>query len=230
MLIDIRIYTYQPSMFRTFLKAYEERGFPLTTRHLGTTLGIFTSASGVANRTLQMFCYDDAQHRDRCRGGLMGDPAWGEFTKSVSSMIVTQENTLVRPTSSSKLSTCQGIASLVQASAARAAAKVPAMLFELRYDGCKPGRLQTALGQWHPASSTVTLKHVEMPIGRFLCDTGNTNALLTLDGYSSASERERRKFAREADQAARTFDRKFSDLCDAQHVTLFTPTSYSPLR
>ena len=81
MLIDKRTYTYHPSQFGTFLKSYATLGFPLTTKHLGTTLGIFTSASGVANQTVQLFAYEDHDHRDACRAGLLNDPAWLDFVR-----------------------------------------------------------------------------------------------------------------------------------------------------
>src|SRR5260370_28909261 len=52
MLIDLRVYKYLPGKFHKFLRSYEQFGFPLTSRHLGKTLGIFTSESGVQNETI----------------------------------------------------------------------------------------------------------------------------------------------------------------------------------
>lgn len=97
MIIDFRTYTYIPAGFQTFLRMYRETGFAITTRCLGTTLGIFTSHSGKANRTLQLFAYRDFAHRDECRTRLRQDKEWLAFIKEAAPFIREQENAILEP-------------------------------------------------------------------------------------------------------------------------------------
>ena len=98
MIIDLRTYTYLPAKFRKFLKGYQEIGFALTSKHLGTTLGVLRSESGIQNCTFQFFMYEDSDHRDRCRAGMIADPAWAEFVKMDSDALLQQSNALLVPT------------------------------------------------------------------------------------------------------------------------------------
>ena len=230
MLIDVRVYTYQPSLFRTFLTAYEERGFPLTTKHLGTTLGIFTTASGIANQTVQMFAYESAAHRDQCRVGLLKDQAWLEFTRSVSPMIVRQENTLLTSVAASELRQVAQIPKLAEAAAARKVAGSPPLLFEWRCLTVRPGRLDKALAMLGQAGTTPAPPAVETPVGLFEADTGIANRIFALSAFSSAAERAERRNAARAEPNARAFERVMGDLCSEQSCTLLAPTPYSPLR
>jgi hypothetical protein len=97
MIVDFRTYAYAPSDFPAFLRMYNERGFAVTTRCLGTTLGIFTAHSGRANRTLQLFAYRDLDHRDECRARLRQDTDWLSFIKEAAPLIRDQENVILEP-------------------------------------------------------------------------------------------------------------------------------------
>ena len=141
MLIDLRTYTYHPAQFQTFLKLYAALGFPLTTRHLGTTLAIMTPANGTANRTFQFFAYHDHDHRDRCRAGLLADPAWLDFVRIAGPMIRVQENVILAPTPRSPVAEVDAVA--------RIAAETPAggrtRIFEWMEYGCRPEHFPAAL-------------------------------------------------------------------------------------
>ena len=194
----------------------------LTTKHLGTTLGVFTGASGVANTTFQWFCYRDSTHRDTCRAALLSDPAWIDYVRQASPTIVQQTNTLIVPTTFSALRDIEGIVPVSAGS--------PARLFELRSYVCFPGKLPTALEILEHEGVALAHKYVENPIGYFLAETGVVNRILMLWAYSSSAERDRRWTAMRTDPAFKDLAARMNACFLQQEVTLLTPTPYSPLR
>lgn len=225
MIIDMRIYQYTPSTFQTFLKEYADSGFAVTTRHLGRTMGILTSVSGVANRTLQLFAYRDADHRDECRIGLRSDPEWLTYIRSAGQYIVEQTNTIIRPTAFSP------IVALDQLTDPALASDQPGgMLFEMRSYIAKPGALPAALALLRDEGCSLTHQYVERPIAYFTAETGPANRLLMLWAYRNDGERDRRRDMMRSDPRFQQLSERFNPLFASQETDLWLPTSYSPLR
>lgn len=226
MIIDLRVYQYHPSQFMRFLQLYGEQGYPITERHLGTTVGVLTSASGVANRTFQLFAYRDNDHRDECRVGLRTDPEWLAFIREASPSIAEQTNTIIVPTAFSGLKDFEQLADRGPLDSGRPGG----MLFELRTYTAWPGKLSEALDLIANEGGPLTHQYVERPVGYFTTDTGVANQILMLWAYSNAGERDRRRAAMRADPAFRELGHRFNLLFSHQESVLLTPAPYSPLR
>lgn len=225
MIIDMRIYQYTPSKFQTFLKEYADSGFAVTTRHLGRTMGVLTSVSGVANRTLQLFAYRDADHRDACRIALRSDPEWLAYIRSAGQYIVEQTNTIIRPTAFSPIRSYDDLVD-----PALASDQPGGMLFELRSYIAKPGALPTALALLRDEGCPLTDQYVERPIAYFTAETGAANRILMLWAYRNDGERDRRRDAMRGDKRFQTLGERFNPLFASQEADLWLPTPYSPLR
>jgi hypothetical protein len=226
MIIDMRVYSYQPSQFMRFLELYRTRGYAITERHLGKTVGVLTSASGLANRTFQFFAYRDSDHRDECRVGLRSDPEWKAFISEAAPAIAEQTNTILAPTDFSGLKDFKQLDDRAWLTSQQSGG----MLFELRTCTAWPGRLSEALDLMATEGARLTHKHVERPIGHFTTETGVANQVLMLWAYASAGERDRRRKAMLTDPAFREFGQRFDPLVSHEESVLLTPVPYSPLR
>jgi len=80
MIIDMRTYTHKPDQFRRFLKIYQEAGYAITAKYLGFNMGLFTRSSGEVNTTVQLFAYEDHDHRDECRRNFLSGMDKQAFT------------------------------------------------------------------------------------------------------------------------------------------------------
>jgi hypothetical protein len=217
MIIDVRTYTYHPSQFQTFLKIYAALGFPLTTRHLGTTFAIATSASGVANQTIQFFAYDDHDHRDRCRAGLLSDPAWLDYVRVAGAYIREQRNDIVVPTQGSPVASRADVVAMAKTAAS------PARIFDWSVLECLPGRVADVLAILD--NDDAEGRDGGILAGRFAADTGDPDRLFELRAYSSNADRARHRGATEPLHLKR-----LGPVLRARATTIFVPTAYSPLR
>jgi hypothetical protein len=222
MLIDLRVYRYLPGKFHKFLQSYAQFGFPLTSRHLGRTLGIFTSESGVQNRTFQFFMYESSGHRERCRVGMLADPEWHAFVKMDSDALLEQMNTLLRPTAFSPVGGERLPPPVL-------IAEGPARLFELTTWTTRADRFDEALkllddnAAGMPAGGPQT-------IGYFIADTGCRAQILRLVAFSSEEDRDAQAARAATDAQIRSFQTELRSLLVHEESTLLCPTSYSPLR
>jgi NIPSNAP len=224
MIIDLRTYTYLPSKFRKFLKGYQDVGFALTSKHLGKTLGVLRSESGIQNRTFQFFMYEDSDHRDRCRAGMIADPAWAEFVKMDGDALLQQSNALLIPT---KYSPVGGQA---PRNAPTLAADGPSRLFELTTWTFWPDTADDAIQALADEGAPLIDRHSPDVILYASPDTGNRNQLLRLCAYESGAARDRARQAAAADpevQALRGQLRRFVESVDE---SLLLPIPCSPLR
>ena len=226
MIIDMRVYRYLPSGFADFLASYAQYGQPVTARHLGTTVGMFFSASGVANRTLQMFAYENSDHRDACRSALRSDSQWLDFIREASQHIVEQTNIILRPTDFSALKEYTQLAN----PAAFASDFIEGMLFELRTYTAHPGRLPEALELLRNEGCPLTHQYVERPVAYFTSETGVSNQVRMLWAYRNDGERDRRRDKMRADSQYRELGARFNPLFAHQEGDLWLPVPHSPMR
>ena len=216
-------YTYLPAKFRRFLQGYEEIGFPLTTRHLGRTLGIFRSESGIQNRTFQFFMYDSTRHRDACRRGMLADPAWAEFVQIDSDALLQQMNTLLLPTSFSPLDEA---ADFVPQSATVSTTR----LFELRSWTTHPEFFDRALALIGEEGVPLMAWHGADVTGWFTSDTGIKHQIYQLRSFADASARDELRSATNEDETLVRFQRNLRALVVEEEAQLLVPMPYSPLR
>src|SRR6266700_2289869 len=229
MLIDLRVYRCLPGKFHKFLRSYEQFGFPLTSRHLGKTLGIFTSESGVQNRTFQFFMYESSGHRERCRIGMLADPEWHAFVKMDSDALLEQMNTLLRPTAFSPVGGERLPPPVLVTDG-------PARIFELTTWTARPDRFEEALKLLndHAAGTdhgTGALGGVgPQTIGYFVALTGCLAQILRLAAFGSEEERDTHAALAATDADLRSFQTALRSLIVHEDSTLLCPTPYSPLR
>lgn len=185
MIVDMRVYTYAPAQFAGFVKAYAELGHAIVSRRLGQVIGVFISASGIANRTLQLFAYADHDHRDACRQALRADPAWLGFIRGAAPAIMLQENTILHPAALSPASDLDGFKALAATTTAAD------RLFELRTRTFHPGQMAQIPAESEAAEMRLRIAAGENVLAQFATDTGSSDRMLSLSAYRSAGERDK---------------------------------------
>jgi NIPSNAP len=223
MIIDLRTYTYLPSKYRKFLKSYEEIGFALTSKHLGKTLGIFRPESGIQNRTFQFFLYENSEHRDIQRRGLLADPAWGEFVKIDSDALLQQMNMLLAPTSFSVLQRPADFDPLpVDVTTTR--------LFELHSWTCQPARWHEVIKEMANGGSATLARHSPDTIGWFHALTGTGYRLFQLSAFADATARDNALVGARTDKDVQAMQAFLRSASSEEETQLLLPLPYSPLR
>jgi NIPSNAP len=223
MIIDLRVYTYLPGKFQKFLQGYREGGFALTSRHLGKTLGIFTSESGVQNRTFQFFMYEDSRHRKQCRVGMLRDPEWTTFIKMDSDALLKQQNSVLVPLP------FVGLKAPQQGPVNRPA-DVASRIFELQTYNCHPSGYQAALEMVKTAGVPLLKKHGVDIIGGFAMDTGNEDSFMIMCAYENDPARDAQREALKADPDFISYLRSLKECVSSQDATLLLATPYSPMQ
>jgi hypothetical protein len=223
MLIDLRTYTYLPSKFRKFLKGYQEVGFALTSKHLGTTLGVLRSESGVQNRTFQFFMYEDSEHRDRCRAGMIADPAWGEFVRMDGDALLQQSNALLVPTPYSP------VGGLLSGAPAMSVDGKP-RLFELTTWTFWPDTSDAAMQTMAEEGAPLLNRHSPDVILYATPDTGNRHQLLRLAAYESGAARDQARSAEAADPEVQALRGHLRRVLEGVDESLLLAIPCSPLR
>lgn len=224
MIIDLRTYTYLPSKFRKFLKGYQEVGFALTSKHLGATLGVFRSESGIQNRTFQFFMYEDSDHRDRCRAGMIADPAWAEFVKMDGDALLQQSNALLMPTAYSP------VGELRQQQTPKLISDGKTRLFELTTWTFWPDTADEALQTMAEDGVALLDRHSPDVILYATPDTGNRYQLLRLAAYESGAARDRARQAAAGDSEVQALRGQLRRVVESIDETLLLPIACSPLR
>ncbi len=102
MIIEKRTYTLYPGKVPEFLALYEAEGLALHTKHL-PMLGYFVSEIGTLNQVITMWGYESMAQRDELRAKLYAEPAWIAFGPKTTSMIMSMETMILRPTSFSPI-------------------------------------------------------------------------------------------------------------------------------
>jgi hypothetical protein len=100
MIVDLRTYTVRPGKLAAYLKLYQEHGWPLQQKYLGTCLGWYTVAEGTLNTVVHMWRYDSQADREARRAAMVQDPGWKEFLRlsEEAGLLVKQENMFLTPT------------------------------------------------------------------------------------------------------------------------------------
>lgn len=98
MIVDHRTYTLRPGGLAEYVKAYQEEGLAVQTRHLGKPIGWYTSMDiGALNQIVHLWAYEDLADRAKRRAAMQADPAWGAYLKKVQPLIMHMENKILSP-------------------------------------------------------------------------------------------------------------------------------------
>lgn len=222
MIIDMRTYTYHPDTYRPFLKYYEEEGYAITSGHLGYNLGLFTTSSGIVNKTVQWFAYENHDHRDACRKGYLSDSKKINFTNSADKMIRQQESRVIIPTGFSPLRTIDpNHPLLTDASCER-------RIFEFNTYQCWPGQIQNALEIVENELYPCVQKFAEWVIAYFASDSG-PDCIYELRAYRTLQSRMERNQAMKEDRFCRRITEKLGTYLASADSTIWEPQVMSPL-
>lgn len=224
MIIDLRTYTYLPAKFRKFLKGYQDIGFALTSKHLGKTLGVMRSESGIQNRTFQFFMYEDSDHRDHCRAGMLADQAWAEFVKMDGDALLQQSNALLVPTAYSP------VGGLLQQAEPTMTVEGATRLFELTTWTFWPDTADEALQAMADGGAALLDRHSPNVILYATPDTGNHHQLLRLSAYANGAARDHSHRAARADAELQGLHGQLRRVVESVDETLLVPIPCSPLR
>lgn len=100
MIVDMRTYTVKPGKLAEYVKLYQDHGWAIQQKYLGTCIGWYTVAEGTLNTVVHMWRYDSQADREIRRGAMAKDPAWHEFIRlsAEKALLLKQENTFLSPT------------------------------------------------------------------------------------------------------------------------------------
>lgn len=222
MIIDMRTYTYHPATYRPFLKYYRETGYAITSKFLGYNLGLFTASSGVVNRTIQWFAYEDHDHRDRCRQNYLSNPNKIDFTNDADTMIRQQESRVIVPTAFSPLRAIDPLHPLLTDPACER------RMFEFTTYECRPGMIQPALEIIERQLCPAAEKHAQWVIAYLTSDSG-APCIYELRAYSTLQERTERNRAMQSDPAYSGALRELSPLLGGCECVIWESMPMSPL-
>jgi len=224
MLVDLRCYTYHHHQFYEFLALYKEKGFPLTTKHLGTTMSIATSASGIANQTFQFFCYDDHDHRDQCRFGLRSDSEWLEYVKSASPMIAKQHNTLMVTTPNCPIQAPEDIKNVWLN---REGGVPEAEVLEYSEISCKPGQIMSVLQLIDEEFAPCVADYSNRPVLRFVTKSDRLDRVILLTSFERLQKVQELRTAEWTDKSIAGILARMSDSVVDRFSRLISPVPYA---
>ncbi len=100
MIVDLRIYKCKPTKMNDWVALYKEMAWPLQQKYLGRCLGWYTTVEGELNCVVHLWAYESQGDREKRRGAMQADPAWGAFVKrsAEQDLLLAQENRILRPT------------------------------------------------------------------------------------------------------------------------------------
>jgi len=105
MIVDLRTYTMVPGRLGAWMELYQSDALPIHTRHLGKSVGVFTTEVGTLNQVVFIWAFTDQADRERRRNALERDPDWIAYRKKSAQAgnVQHQENKIIRSTSFSPL-------------------------------------------------------------------------------------------------------------------------------
>ncbi len=104
------------------------------------------------------------------------------------------------------------------------------MIVEQRDYHVYTGKLPELVRLYADEGIALQQEHLGNLIGWFTVDVGALSTVVSLWGYDSAGERERRRALLQADERWRTFLGKIQPLIHTQQNRILVPTGFSPIR
>lgn len=97
MIVDKRIYTLKPGGVPTYMKIYEEYGYKVQSKHLGTPVGWFYGEVGALNRITHIWAFDDLDDRTKKRAAMQADPEWHTYLAKIreADILLAQDNEIL---------------------------------------------------------------------------------------------------------------------------------------
>ncbi len=213
MIVDFRTYTLHPGRLGAYLKLYGVEGFPIQIRHLQNCLGYYVVESGVQNRVVHFWGYDDIADRARKRAGMEADPAWNAYRAKAAQFFQRQENQILQTVPFWPLA---------------GDAKGPIGLVDLRLYTLHPGRLGEFFRLYPADGAEIQTRHLGRCTGFYYSDIGTQNMLVHLWAYEDPADRARRRAGLQADPNWNAYFSKVSNLLMHMENVLLRPAPFWP--
>ncbi|KAA2315002.1 NIPSNAP family protein [Pseudooceanicola sediminis] len=99
MIFDHRTYTCRPGTIKKHMKLYEDHGWAVQSRHLGTPVLYGAVETGDVNSYVHVWCFDSAADRAEKRAAMAADPEWQAYLKisAEAGYLASQINTILTP-------------------------------------------------------------------------------------------------------------------------------------
>ena len=104
------------------------------------------------------------------------------------------------------------------------------MIVEERTYAVRIGKLAEVVKLYETEGIAVQQEILGNLLGWFTVDVGELSSVVSLWGYESYAERDRRRAAMQADARWQAFVPKLQPLLQSQWNRIMVPTSYSPIR
>ncbi|MBP2232576.1 hypothetical protein J2847_005907 [Azospirillum agricola] len=95
-LVDLRVYTIALRRIPDFLEVFDRLAMPVQLRHLGPPIGFYTADIGPLNQVVHLWGYDSLADLEARCAARNADPEWPAYLAASGSLIVAQENRIVR--------------------------------------------------------------------------------------------------------------------------------------
>ncbi len=226
MYVEQRIYTMHPGKLPAWLTLYEEIGGPVSARHMGPLIGMFTVEVGPLNRVVFLRGFDDIDDRDRGAAAREADPDWARFRAESGKLgaLAAQENKLMKPTGFSPIRKAgQPFERRIEGTG---------MVVDHRTYDLHPGKGH----HWLKAYETLGLPVQQRLLGQLLLfcvvECGPINQAVFLWAYASLGDRDRRRAVMDEDPGWAEFRRATADILPLKQQTtmILKPVPFSPIR
>ena len=227
MLIEQRSYDFHPGRMNAWLELYDRLGRPASDRHMGPSLGCFTTVIGPVNRFVFLRGYDDIDARDAGQAARAADPEWQAFLAEGRALeaLKHQESKLLRPTGFSPV---QSEADLPLTRSLPGSA----MIVDHRTYDMHPGKGSAWLEAYRDVGLPVQRRHLGQLLLFATTEVGPINQAVFMWAYESVGDRERRRAGMEQDPGWTAFRLRHQPFQSLKQQTnqLLEPTSFSPIR
>lgn len=103
MIVEERTYRIAAGRLPEYLERYQEMGLEVQTRILGSLIGYFSTEIGELSTLVHLWGYADLNDRAARRAALAREPAWQDYLRVCTPMILSMENRILVPTGFSPL-------------------------------------------------------------------------------------------------------------------------------
>lgn len=211
MIVDLRTYTLKPGSMPAYLKAYGNNGWPIQLKYLPKCVGYYVVETGVQNRVVHLWEYEDIVQRAKCRAAMEADGAWNGYRAASAIFMVAQENKIMKPAPFWPMSP---------------SASPSCGLVDKRTYFLAPGKLNEWAKIYKEEGMSIQVGHLGRCLGFYVADIGPQHQIVHLWAYNDAADRAKRRAALFADPAWNAYMAKAAELFTHQENELLRPAPF----
>ena len=227
MLIEQRTYDFHPGRMESWLEVYGRLGQPASDRHMGPSLGTFTTVIGPVNRCVLLRGYGNIDRRETGQAARARDPQWREFLNEARALgaLQRQESKFLRPAPFSPVRTEDDLP-------LRRTLPGDTMIIDHRTYDFHPGRGSAWLDAYRDFGLAVQRRHLGQLLLFSTVEVGPINQAVFMWAYQSIGDRESRRAVMADDPEWTRFRMRHLPFQALKQQTnqLLAPTAFSALR